>query len=362
MTKRLTDRERIGSDAESQLIEDADRTREVRCRSAHNRPVVVRTRAQALTLIVTVAQWALTFDESQLRGVAEEIFEYDSVLSEGVYSETLSDLARDARERRDLDAPTIERYVDRAAELNFAEVRLVENFPITTAVYGYTRVTPEAEEGVRLRPLRSSGRERDKDEVYVRTSETEALLVRLEPDAVVEWLARNDPEFKRPEIDIDDWILETTTPSSDDPVYPRFSEIDRQQSARHTLVLVHTLSHLLLNTIDALSGYAGDSLAEYLLPRTLSIVIYKQSQTDFSLGSMFTMVENRFDQLCDYLEDDARTCLYDPLCEREENSACEGCLYTSGRSCNHGNHNLARLTVYGGPFDDGTVEVGFFDV
>jgi hypothetical protein len=302
------------------------------------------------------------FNDRQLRAIAEDVFEYDSILTEGVYSETLTDLAQDARDRRDLDAPTIERYVDMAADLNFAEVRLVENFPITTAVYGYTRVTPEPEDGVRLRPLRSKDRERDKDEIYVQTSDAEAIMIRLEPEAIVEWLNANDDEFNWPDSDLQDWLLEVATPPADEQVYPRFSEIDRTREARHVLVLLHTISHLMLNTMDALSGYAGDSLVEYTLPHTLSFVIYKRSQTDFNLGSMFTMVENRFDQLCDYLQDDAQNCLYDPLCEQEENSACEGCLYTSSRSCSHGNHNLARSTVYGGEFDNEDLEVGFFDV
>lgn len=303
-----------------------------------------------------------TFEEAQLRGVAEEVFEFESVLTEGVYSQTLDDLAREARSRRDLEAPTIQRYADRAKDLNIADVRLIENFPITTAVYGYSRVTPEPEDDVQLRPLRSDDRDRQLDEIYILTSEAEALMVTLDAEAVVEWLEKNIDHFDAPRENVRDWVIETMTPASDESVYPYFAEINRGQPERYMLVLLHTLSHLVLNTVDALSGYAGDSLVEYTLPRTLSFVVYKRSQTDFSLGSMFTMVENRFDQICDYLEDDARVCLYDPLCEREENSACEGCLYLSTRSCSHGNHNLARSTVYGGEFDDGAINVGFFDV
>lgn len=302
------------------------------------------------------------FDEDALRGVAEEIFEYESILKEDVYSETLDDLARDAKSRRDLDAPTIRRYTERASNLNIASVRLVENFPITTAVYGYTRVTPEPEDGVHLRPLRSADQERNLDEVYVQTSDTEAIVVSLDPEAVVDWLDQNLSSFEPPRRDVRDWLLRTMTRDGESSVYPYFDEIDRSPTARYPLVLLHTMSHLFVNTVDALSGYEADSLVEYTLPRALTFVVYKRSQTDFSLGSMFTMVEDRFDQICDYLEDDARNCLYDPLCEHEENSACEGCLYLSTRSCKHGNHNLARSTVYGGEFDEGEIEVGFFDV
>lgn len=303
-----------------------------------------------------------TFEERQLRSIAEDVFEYDSILQEDVYSDTLGDLAAEARSRRDLDAPTIERYVDQARALNFAEVRLIENFPITTTVYGYSRVTPEPEDGVRLRPFQSRADDRHRDEVYVQTSEAEAIMVTLDREAVVEWLAENVDDFDVPEGDVREWVLETTTPESDPAVYPHFSEIDRTETERLILVLLHTTSHLVLNTMDALSGYAGDSLVEYTLPRTLSFTVYKRSQTDFSLGSMFTLVENRFDQICEFLRDEARTCMYDPLCEREENSACEGCLYISSRSCAHGNHNLGRSTVYGGEFDDGYIGTGFFDV
>jgi hypothetical protein len=302
-----------------------------------------------------------SFDEEALRGVAEEVFEYESLLSDGIYSETLQDLADDARSRRDLDAPTIERYTERAADLNFGSIRLIENFPITTAVYGYTRVSPEPEENVRLRPLRSADRDRDRDEVYVRTSETEAIAVELDPKTVVEWLDQNLDNFNPPEENHRDWLVDTMTLPEEPSVYPYFDEIAREPEARYPLVLLHTLSHLFINTVDALSGYEADSLVEYTLPRALTFVVYKRSQTDFSLGSMFTMVENRFDQICDYLEDEGHQCMYDPLCEHEENSACEGCLYVSSRSCKHGNHNLARSTVYGGAFDDNEIDVGYFN-
>ena len=117
-----------------------------------------------------------------------------------------------------------------------------------------------------------------------------------------------------------------------------------------------------MTAVDALSGYSKDSLVEYLLPHTLSFVIYKRSDTDFSLGAMHTLVEERFLQMADYIESDADVCIYDPVCESEENAACEDCLYISNISCDNGNHNLSRSTLYGGAFDDADDIDGFLDI
>lgn len=127
------------------------------------------------------------------------------------------------------------------------------------------------------------------------------------------------------------------------------------------LTLLHSLSHAFVNAIDALSGYSKESLVEYLLPRTLSFAVYKRSDTDFSLGSIYTLIEDRFDLLHEYLRGDGRDCIYDPVCEREEGSSCEGCLYLSTLSCQNANYNLARSTVYGGLFDEVEIE-GFLEV
>lgn len=299
------------------------------------------------------------FADDQLIAIGEEVFEYHSILSDDVYSSNLDDLYEEAKERRDLRAPTIANYQDQRDDLNLTEVKLIENFPITSTVFGYSRLTPQPEENVRMRPFIDP--ENGDQEIYLRISEAEALMVSLDKEKVIKWLLENTVIDERPEQDPREWFLAELSPDRARPVYPYYDEIEESEIARHCLVLLHSLSHAFINTIDALSGYSKNSLVEYTLPRTLSFVVYKRSDTDFNLGSIFTLVENQFPQVYDYLTDDAQECIYDPVCEREENSSCEGCLYISGLSCSHGNRNLARSTVYGGQFDDQHI-TGFFDV
>jgi len=171
----------------------------------------------------------------------------------------------------------------------------------------------------------------------------------LDEEQVLAWLIENDVIDDWPDMDNRRWLLSHLQD------FPFFEEIDPSEDgseeARYTLSLLHTLSHTVMNGIDALSGYSKSSLIEYLLPHTLSFVIYKHSDTDFNLGAMHTLIEDRFLEVADYIKSDADVCMYDPVCEEEENASCEDCLYISNISCDNGNHNLSRSTLYGGHFD-----------
>jgi hypothetical protein len=59
-------------------------------------------------------------------------------------------------------------------------------------------------------------------------------------------------------------------------------------------VLVHTLSHLMLRGLDdGQVGFAEASLAEWLVPETLTFAIYANNLKDFTLGSLWTLVTSR---------------------------------------------------------------------
>jgi hypothetical protein len=195
--------------------------------------------------------------------------------------------------------------------------------------------------------------------MFAQTAEEEAVMFTLDSESVFKWLQENGIVNEWPDEDLDKWFLRNLRE------YPYYEEVDPDDDseiARHTLTLLHTMSHTVMSAIDALSGYSKDSLDQNLLPHTLSFVIYKRSDTDFSLGAMHTLVEDRFLRFVDYINSDAEVCIYDPVCEEEENAACEDCLFISNISCDNGNHNLSRSTLYGGKFDDGDIEKGYLDI
>lgn len=297
-----------------------------------------------------------TFLDEELRELGEELFEYESLIDDSkVDAETLESLYEKAPRREDIQRAVIERYRDARDRLKFSEVRLLTDFPITTVVYGYSRLNSGPDEGSELRTFEG---ERGRDRMFAMTAEAEAMMVSLDKEHVARWLVMNDVIDEMPDENLDRWFLRNLGR------YPYYDEVDSEvqgQVARHALVLLHSTSHTLIDAVDALSGYSKESLVEYLLPHTLSFVIYKHSDTDFTLGAMHTLIESRFLELADYIDGEADVCIYDPVCEVEENGACEDCMFISNISCANGNQNLSRSTLYGGPFDD--VEIrGYLDV
>lgn len=306
-----------------------------------------------------IRSWAEgAFGSEARRLVSEELFEYRSLVGQGnsaIDSTTLESLQDVAGKRRDLERALVDDFIEARDSLRFNEVRLITDFPITTVVYGHSRTEAEPTEGVHLRtfPGEDGG-----DRMFAMTSKAEAVMFSLDPDTVIDWLVQNGALTDVPEENIERWLLQHLRE------YPYYSEVDAATDglpARHVLTLLHTLSHLVINGVDALSGYSKSSLIEYLLPHTLSFVVYKHTDTDYSLGAMHTLVEKRFRELADYTQNEGDVCMYDPVCEHEENAACEDCLYVSNIACDNGNHNLSRSTLYGGEFDGGEID-GFFDV
>jgi hypothetical protein len=305
-----------------------------------------------------IKKWvSRTFDDGRQRAVGEEVFEYQSLADNADIDETsLEELREDAKNREDLEEATINDYLEAKRGLNIDSVSQITDFPITTVVYGYSRLNPGPDEGSRLKTFHGTS---GNDRMFAQTAEAEAVMFSLDPESVLKWLNVNGVLDEWPSEEHDKWFLEHLCE------YPYYDEVDPEENsqvARYTLTLLHTLSHTVMTAVDALSGYSKDSLVEYLLPHTLSFVIYKRSDTDFSLGAMHTLIEDRFLQMTDYIESDADVCIYDPVCETEENAACEDCLYISNISCDNGNHNLSRSTLYGGEFDDADDIDGFLDI
>lgn len=297
-----------------------------------------------------------TFDDRRRRVVSEEVFEFESLTDNDDIDDTsLRELKEHASDRDHLDPVVIEEYEEARDDLNLDTVRLITDFPITTVVYGYSRLEPSPNEDANLNTfLGKSGNDR----MFAQTAEEEAVVFTLDPEAVIEWLRQNGIVTETP-TDLDRWFLEHLT------AYPYYEEVDPEehsQIARYTLTLLHTMSHTVMTAVDAHSGYSKDSLVEYLLPHTLSFVIYKRSDTDFSLGAMHTLIEDRFLLVAEYIKNDAEVCIYDPVCEEEENAACEDCQFISNISCDNGNHNLSRSTLYGGKFDGDTIGTGYLDI
>jgi hypothetical protein len=54
----------------------------------------------------------------------------------------------------------------------------------------------------------------------------------------------------------------------------------------------------------------------------MAFVVYKRPDTDFQLGSLWTLFEEQFDDFTKHLEE-LNDCSFDPVCMHDENGACE---------------------------------------
>lgn len=352
--------------------------------------------------------------------LAEELYEYLSVVSpdyapaSGIESVSYQEMVDNNAEDTHLSLPKVKKYNQIREELNFAEVRLIKDFPITQATYGYTRTdanppgenrdpatsdpeedgrhgdggdTDESDGGTEY--VAGRGAENDgipvqlnlfttgeysAPQVFAQTNDAEAILVQFDLKKVIEWLDKNgllvDPgepseSTARPDTDNDEAVRNWFVANIDPP--GRYEELDddatpgtRACISRHCYSLLNTTAHLFINGMGALAGHQRESLVEHLMPRTMSFVVYKRPDTDFALGSVWTLFEEQFDDFAAHL-DELYDCSYDPVCIHDENGACEDCLYLAAISTENANHNLGRGTFYGGNFD-GRDLTGYQDI
>jgi hypothetical protein len=223
-----------------------------------------------------------------------------------------------------------------ARAMGIGELAVTWEFPIAKVAFGYTREKHQPQ-GAALRGFRHQNQNDGKCPVYAVASETEALLVTLSARDVLAFMhARGD----------------TTFSPADEAVARRellaiFADEDVHPVPANTIrTLVHTLSHLMLRGLDdGQVGFAEASLAEWLVPETLTFAIYANTLKDFTLGSLWTLITSRsLSWLSDVITRSVR-CENDPLCYQERPRACERCSYLTF-GCRSFNDELDRAVLF----------------
>jgi len=228
------------------------------------------------------------------------------------------------------------------SELGVDKVQVIDDFPIALVAIGYTRVSRDPNLSV-LKPFPP-----DKDgkiPLYVIPTETEGLWFQLNPLRVSCWLVENGLlNGPIPETEVDAWARLYEQVLADFQ-YNISTDTVRANAARAVLTLLHTISHVLLQRIEW-SGFASSSVGEYLIPETLSFILYAHRFAESKVGGLTTLFEQR---LPFWLRDAAqagRNCIYDPLCG-EDGGSCASCLHRE-HNCPLFNHRLSRAVLYGG--------------
>lgn len=223
-----------------------------------------------------------------------------------------------------------------------AAVDLVERFPVLNVMFGYSRGGGEAG-ATRLVPFRAR---RGGYRLHGSLSDTEALLVRLDPERVARWLrarghhlagwstTQSDPSSARIAI-----LRTVSVPAPGDS--PTASSVGSD-----LMTLVHTYSHRVLRHTAVLAGIDRDALSEYLVPTHLGFFVYAAARGDFVLGGLQALFETELDHLLDRLVDAEHRCPLDPGCSRGP-GACSACLHVGEPSCRAFNTFLNRTSLFG---------------
>jgi hypothetical protein len=341
--------------------------------------------------------------------LAEELYEYLSVVSpdyapaSGIESVSYQEMVDNDAKDTHLSLPKVRKYNQLREAQGLAEVRLIKDFPITQVTYGYTRTAPnppsenrtpagadpeeegrqgddeggdgtdnEDERPVELNLFRTG--EYSAPQVFAQTNDAEAVLVQFDLETVLTWLGENGlfdaPSALSETVSMPDnrdseavrrWFVDNINPPGRYDSLPDDATLGTAECVtRHCYTLLNTTAHLFINGMGALAGHQRESLVEHLMPRTMSFVVYKRPDTDFALGSLWTLFEEQFDDFIAHLGE-LYHCSYDPVCIHDENGACEDCLYLAAISTENANHNLGRGTFYGGNFD-GRDLIGYRDI
>ena len=254
----------------------------------------------------------------------------------------------------------IARYVEArqtVSRLGFADLILLDDFPIVQGTYGYTRLEPGPDQ-TRLNPFPIQPNTDGKIPIFVDSISADALMLKLDSNRVHRWLERNGYAPSLPNG--------TDTELAKRAYFAQlFSGVSLKQTlsdgqCRMVFTLLHTLSHLIVRQAGLLCGLDRTSLSEYLLPRALTAFLYCNHRFGATIGALTSLFEQTLVEWLDAIGG-ANRCVYDPVC-RERDGACHACLHLAETSCKYFNLNLGRTFLFGG--EDKITNrrlIGYFD-
>ena len=244
-----------------------------------------------------------------------------------------------------------------ARRLGLGSVTLAMDFPITTVTFGYSRVDYQPN-ACRLNPFPAERDYGGKFPIFVDVVQADAILLRLDHNAVLRWMSANDFVPRVPAGEDSVTSAKAYFVNLLDGVSLR--QTIQNAEARLVFGLLHTLSHLAVRRAALLCGLEGTSLSEYVLPRTLTCALYCNHRFGATIGALSALFEQ---SLAEWLAEvrSSRRCVYDPVCI-DRGGSCHACLHLAETSCRFFNLNLGRPFLFGGRDPIlGEVRTGFLD-
>jgi hypothetical protein len=230
-------------------------------------------------------------------------------------------------------AARIDAGLEAAYTYGLRRISVVRDFPVALVGFGYTR--SHADSRAVLQPFEPR-RDDEKLPLIAVDADTEGLLIELDPVTLWHWCQANG------------W---TDGPEPDQQGARAFI-LDHGYSQPQTEAglaiarVTHVISHLLVHALARRSSFAANSVAEYLLPRTASSLIYVAKYTTFNLGGLIALAEQHLVSWLDDAIEAGRTCVHDPVC-LDERGGCHKCLALAF-GCERFNRGLDRGYLLGG--------------
>jgi hypothetical protein len=233
-------------------------------------------------------------------------------------------------------------------------VTLVKRLRMVTAQVGFSRIEyPLDDNLIRNFNLEVNG------EKWLPANEVrgEGIFLKLNPNFMTKWISDNKDA-------LDKRLKYVVQKASRSRIIQR-----TELQAGAELIVMHTLSHLLINELAKESGYSATSIRERLYslegveggPRRLGILIYTStSDSEGSLGGLVRQGSpERLAELLDKVVESSRWCSNDPLCaetppEQGQGvdgmnlAACHCCGLLPETSCELFNALLDRTLLSGG--------------
>ena len=246
---------------------------------------------------------------------------------------TLQSRLAEAESRGDLVATgRLEATRDLAGQMGIGSIAVSWNFPIALATFGYSRGTKRPHDcHISGFPI-ETGQGAGKTAVYGIATETEAVIVSLDPAAVLAWLQQRGLQLP----------ADSTKSDPRRAMLQIFAVPDLADTASAARDLCHTMSHCMLKALaESQVGFAEASLAEWLVPQALTFAIYASGLQSEVLGTTWTLINDRCLEWLKTAREAASSCENDPMCHHAQPRACERCLYVAF-GCKSFNEGLDR--------------------
>ena len=271
--------------------------------------------------------------------------------------------------RRDDQLFTIQGDLDRYQQIvrsYFSNVILVHKLRETRAFAGFSRVYPHSggSLGDRKRLLRQHPIHRKDDWLPAYVVFGEGVFIEFDEDRLRRWENRKDVKVRVKRLD------------------DQYQEVSQTRGLRNRkieqrFILLHTVSHLLMNRLTFECGYSSAALRERLYYSShvdypmAGILIYTAAgDAEGTMGGLVRMGKpGELEPIVRRALEGARWCSADPVCAEAGEvggqgpdslnlAACHNCALVPETACEEFNRFLDRRMVISGP--GGNTDVGFF--